>query len=59
VVSDALPTEPGRSLPPGDAIVVNAYMAAYTAALLAWADCDGEHKLEELMEESFEALRGH
>jgi AcrR family transcriptional regulator len=58
VVSDALPTEPGRTLPPGDAIVVNAYMSAYTAALLAWADRDGEHKLEELMEEAFDALRG-
>jgi AcrR family transcriptional regulator len=57
VLSDALPTAPGRTLPPSDAIVVNAYMSAYTAALLAWADCDGEHKLEELMEESFDALR--
>jgi hypothetical protein len=36
--------------------VVNAYMSAYTAALLAWADCNGEHKLEELVDEAFEAL---
>jgi AcrR family transcriptional regulator len=56
VVVDALPTQPGRALPSADAIVVNAYMSAYTAALLAWADCNGEHKLEELMEESFDAL---
>jgi AcrR family transcriptional regulator len=56
VVADAMPTEPGRSLPPGDAIVINAYMSAYTAALLAWAECNGEHKLEELMAESFDAL---
>jgi AcrR family transcriptional regulator len=59
VVAEAMPTEPGRSLPPGDAIVINAYMSAYTAGLLAWADCNGETKLEELMEEAFEALRGH
>jgi AcrR family transcriptional regulator len=56
VVADALPTQPGRSVSPADAIVVNAYMSAYTAALLAWADCNGEHKLEELMEEYFDAL---
>jgi AcrR family transcriptional regulator len=56
VVADALPTEPGKSLPPADAIVINAYMSAYTAALLAWADCDGERKLEDLIEESFDAL---
>jgi AcrR family transcriptional regulator len=56
VVADALPTEPGRSLPPSDAIVINAYMSAYTAGLLAWADCNGEHKLEELMEEALDAL---
>jgi len=56
LVADALPTPPGQALRPGDAIVVNAYMSAYTAGLLAWADCNGEHKLEELMEESFDAL---
>ena len=55
VVADALPPA-RRTPPPADAIVINAYMSAYTAALLAWADCDGEHKLEELMEESFDAL---
>jgi hypothetical protein len=52
-----LRTEPGRSLPAGDAIVVNAYLSAYTAALLAWADDNGERKLEEHMEEAFDALR--
>jgi AcrR family transcriptional regulator len=56
VVADALPTAPGGVLRPSDAIVVNAYMSAYTAALLAWADCNGEHKLEELVDEAFEAL---
>jgi AcrR family transcriptional regulator len=57
VVADALPTAPGGALRPADAIVVNAYMSAYTAGLLAWADCNGEHKVEELVEEAFEALR--
>jgi len=36
---------------------VNAYMSAYTAALLAWADCNGERKIDELVEESFDALQ--
>jgi len=57
VVADALPTVPGGSLRSADAIVINAYMAAYTAALLAWADCNGERKLEELVDEAFGALR--
>ena len=57
VVADALPTAPGGALRPADAIVVNAYMSAYTAALLAWADCNGERKIEELVEEAFDALR--
>lgn len=59
LVADALPTETGRSRPPGDAIVVNAYMSAYTAALLAWAEGEGEIELEKLMETAFDALRGH
>jgi AcrR family transcriptional regulator len=57
VVADALPTPPGGALRPADAIVVNAYMSAYTAALLAWADCNGERKIDELVEESFDALQ--
>ena len=57
VVVDALPTEPGGVQRPADAIVINAYMSAYTAGLLAWADCNGEHKLEELIEEAFNALQ--
>lgn len=58
VVSDALPTEPGQPSLPADAIVVNAYLSAYTAGILAWADCNGERKLEELVEEAFDALPG-
>ena len=57
VVAEALPTEPGGSLRPADAIVVNAYMSAYTAALLAWADSNGDRKLEEAMDEAFDALQ--
>ena len=57
VVADALRTEPGRAPRPEDSIVVNAYMSAYTLSLLRWADCNGERKLEELLDEAFEALR--
>ena len=57
-MSDALPTEPGQPSLPADAIVVNAYLSAYTAGILAWADCNGERKLEELVEEAFDALPG-
>jgi hypothetical protein len=57
VVAEALPTEPGGALRPADAIVVNAYMSAYTAALLAWADSNGDRKLEEAMDEAFDALQ--
>jgi AcrR family transcriptional regulator len=55
-VAKAMPAGPGAPLRPSDAIVINAYMSAYTAGLLAWADCDGERKLEELMDEAFDAL---
>jgi AcrR family transcriptional regulator len=58
VLADALPTQPGGAQRPADAIVINAYMSAYTAGLLAWADCNGEHKLDELIEEAFDALQG-
>jgi AcrR family transcriptional regulator len=57
VVADALATTQGGVLRPAEAIVVNAYMSAYTAALLAWADCNGQHKLEELLDDAFEALQ--
>jgi AcrR family transcriptional regulator len=57
MVADALPTEPGATLRAADQVVVNAYLAAFTAGMLAWADCNGEHKLEELIDEAFEALQ--
>lgn len=58
MVADALPGEGRPASRPGDSVVVNAYLAAFTAGLLAWADCNGEQKLEELMEEAFDALEG-
>ncbi len=58
LVADALPAESGEALRPSDQIIVNAYLAAYTAGLLAWADSNGAHKLEELVDEAFEALQG-
>jgi AcrR family transcriptional regulator len=57
MVADALPTQPGDVIKPSEAIVVNAYLAAYTVGLLAWADGNGERKLEELVEEAFDALQ--
>jgi hypothetical protein len=56
MVADALPAEGGPRLKPGDAIVVNAYLSAFTAGLLGWADCNGERKLEELVDEAFDVL---
>lgn len=58
VVADAMPVEPGAAPRTSDLIVINAYMSAYTAGLLAWADGNGERKLEELMDEAFDALEG-
>lgn len=53
----ALRTPSGDPLGPADVVVVNAYMAAYTAGLLAWAESDGTRKVEELVDEAFDALR--
>lgn len=54
---DALRTEAGGKLRPADAIIVGAHMAALTVGALAWADCNGERKLEELVDEAFVALQ--
>ncbi len=56
MVTDALPTDGNSSLKHGDAIVVNAYLAAFTAGLLAWADSNGERKIEEMIDEAFDLL---
>jgi AcrR family transcriptional regulator len=56
LIAQALAAEAGGSIPQADAVVVNAYMATFTSAVLAWADCDGERKIEELVDEAFGAL---
>jgi AcrR family transcriptional regulator len=57
LLTDALRAEPGSTFRPADAVVVTAHMTALTAGALAWADCNGERKLEELVDEAFEALQ--
>ena len=57
MIAGALPGEDGAAPRPSDAIVINAYLAAFTSGLLAWADGHGERKLEEHMDEAFEALK--
>jgi len=56
LVAGALPAERGSAPDPTEAVLINAYLAAFTAGVLAWADCNGERKLEELVDEAFEAL---
>jgi len=46
MIAEGLPAGSGAAPSQADAIVVNAYMTAFTAALLAWADCNGERKIE-------------
>jgi AcrR family transcriptional regulator len=58
LVGDAVPAAPGQRLSQADQIILNAYLATFTAGMLAWADCNGERKLEELLDEAFEALQG-
>ena len=58
MVADALPPTPPGSCARPTQIVVNAYLSAYTAGCCAWADGDGERKLEELVDEAFDALAG-
>ncbi len=57
LITEALRAERGGALRPADTVVVTAYMAAFTSGLLAWADCSGERKLEELIDEAFNALQ--
>ena len=58
MIAAALAAEASTPPPQADVILVNAYMSAFTSALLAWADCAGEQKAEELMDEAFGALQG-
>jgi AcrR family transcriptional regulator len=57
MVADALPAQPGETLSPADRIVVNAYLSAFTMGMLVWADGNGERKLEETVDEAFDALK--
>jgi hypothetical protein len=59
MVADALPGRRGVTLSPAEQVVVHAYLSALTLGMLAWADCDGERKLEELIDEAFDALQRH
>lgn len=54
----ALAGEAGAPPRQSDVVLVNAYLAAFTSALLAWADSAGERKVEELVDEAFGALQG-
>jgi AcrR family transcriptional regulator len=47
---------PGAPAGASDAIVINAYLAAFTRGLLEWADSVGERKVEECVDEAFDAL---
>jgi AcrR family transcriptional regulator len=55
LLAEGLPAEDGSRLA-SDSIVINAYMSAYTAGVLAWADGNGERSLGELLEEAFDML---
>ena len=59
MVAEAMPAEGGATLSPADQVVVNAYLSAFTQGMLAWADGGGERKLEELVDEAFDALQQH
>ena len=56
-VISSLPSPAVNPLAP-ESIVASAYLSAFTAALLAWADSDGERRLEDLLDEAFRALQG-
>jgi AcrR family transcriptional regulator len=55
MIAEALPGDGATRQ--ADAILINAYLAAFTSALLNWADCSGERKLAELMDEAFATIR--
>jgi AcrR family transcriptional regulator len=59
MIADALPAQPGGTLSPAERVVVHAYLSAFTLGMLAWADGNGERKLEELIDEAFDALQKH
>jgi AcrR family transcriptional regulator len=56
LVTDAIPSTPGTASSQSATVLVNAYLAAFTSGVLAWADNNGERKIEELVDEAFDAL---
>ena len=56
LVNDAMPTNPDDSAAQSATVLVNAYLAAFTSGVLAWADSNGQRKIEELVDEAFDAL---
>ena len=57
MITDALPAQTGAPLGPADRVVVSAYLSAFTLGMLAWADGNGERKIEEAVDEAFDALQ--
>ncbi len=55
---DSLPGVTGAAPAHADVVQAGAYLAAYTAALLTWADSKGQRALDELIDEAFGALGG-
>jgi AcrR family transcriptional regulator len=58
MLAGALRAEPGWSLTPAEAVVVNAYMAAFTTGLLAWADSGGQEDVRRLVDAAMAAVQG-
>lgn len=54
LVADALPEK--HPVTRAQSVIVNAYLATYTAGLLAWADGNGEEPLQDLIDAAFRAL---
>jgi hypothetical protein len=55
---ETLPAVTGVTPGPVEVVQAGAYLAALTAALLAWADSNGERKLAETIDEAFGVLGG-
>lgn len=58
MIVQSLARSSGRPPGPTEVVQAGAALVAYTAALLAWADSNGERKLEETLDEALRALSG-
>jgi AcrR family transcriptional regulator len=56
LVAEAMPSASGSTTGPAEATVINAYLAAFTTGVLAWADDEGARKIEEHVFGAFDAL---